>query len=94
MSPHPAARRTVTPEAMAFSTMFGLAPYLATLLADLYAGGPVLAMRVHIHHLRTAMECEAIDTTPNGYQLTDTGREECCKAFEEFRAWVRGLVAA
>ena len=36
------------------------------------------AVRQRIHHLRMALECEAIDCDPGqGYRLTETGRGEC-----------------
>lgn len=87
------ARRATTPEALAFATMFGLAPHLAELLAELADGGPRTALRVHVCALRRAMEPEAIDTTPSGYQLTEVGLAECRDAQAAFTAWVTGRAA-
>ena len=88
------ARWTAHPEAHALAAMLGIPAHLATLLASLYAGQTVRADRPSISHLRKALECEAIDTTPDGYHLTSTGMAECARAIGEFRNWINGRYAA
>lgn len=88
MTPRPSARRTTTPAEMAFATMFGIAPRLATVLADLQTGKPTPALRVHICALRRALPTEAIDTMNAGYILTDIGQQACAEAVADFVAWV------
>jgi hypothetical protein len=90
MSPQHSARRSVTPEELAFAAMFGLPAHVAAILARLYASPdePVEVNRFRISELRAAMVSEAIDTTPRGYHLTEEGRADCAKAITDFRAWV------
>ena len=90
MVTYPSARRSVTPEELAFAAMFGLPAHVSAILAKLYASDEVSlrADRRHISELRAAMECEAIDTTSAGYRLTEQGRAECDRTLEEFRQWV------
>jgi hypothetical protein len=69
--------------------MFGLQPALANLLATMFDGESVTALRTHIHRLRSALTDEAIDTLPaGGYCLTEIGMVECEGALDDFRAWV------
>jgi hypothetical protein len=88
MNTVPSARRIATPTELGFSVMFGLQPMLASLLAQMFAGAAVKALRTHIHKLRSALTDEAIDTTQTGYRLTDIGMVECREALADFRAWV------
>lgn len=88
MNTVPSARRIATPTELAFSTIFGLQPCLANILASMFAGDQVRTLRTHIHKLRSALTEEAIDTTPAGYALTDVGMVECREALADFRAWV------
>ena len=91
----PSARRIATPTELAFSTMFGLQPALANLLATMFDGESITALRTHIHRLRAALTEEAIDTLPaGGYCLTEIGVDECEKALTDFRAWVNERTAA
>jgi hypothetical protein len=90
----PSARRIATPTELAFSCMFGLQPLLASLLAQMFAGAAVKALRTHIHRLRQALTEEAIDTTSDGYALTEVGQGECEQALVDFRAWIEGERAA
>jgi hypothetical protein len=90
----PSARRIATPTELAFSTIFGLQPHLAHLLADMFAGAAVRAMRTQVHKLRAALTEEAIDTTSDGYSLTEVGKGECDQALVDFRAWIEGEKAA
>lgn len=87
------ARWSATPEAMAFATMFGLAPHLAELLARLATGQPLNAPRISVARLRRALDPEAIDTTARGYQITEIGVAQCEAAIQDFRAWVTGRAA-
>lgn len=89
----PSARRVATPVELALSTMFGLQPHLATILASMFAGATVAPMRTHIYKLRAALACEAIDTTPEGYRLTEVGVRECREAIAAFAEWVGGVAA-
>lgn len=94
MSPPSSARRSTTPSALAFATMFGLAARHAAVLDQLAQGQPIRGLlRVDICALRRALDTEAIDTTPRGYMLTDAGRAECRIAVDEFTAWVTGRAA-
>lgn len=86
----PSARRIATPIELAFGIWFGLAPHLAALLAEMFAGLTITTFRTNIHKLRNALNSEAIDTTPAGYRLTETGLSECAQAVVEFEAWVTG----
>lgn len=88
MNPTPSARRIATPIELALGVMFGLQPALAQILALMYSGETVTALRTHIHRLRSALPDEAVDTASAGYQLTDAGRAECDQAIADFREWV------
>ncbi len=91
----PSHRRIATPEELAYATHFGIAPALATLLAELQHAKPgrcISAWRTQICKLRLAMEPESIDTTTSGYCLTEVGRAECEAAIEAFQAWIREAV--
>jgi hypothetical protein len=88
------ARRIATPTELSFACVFGLPPVLAHILAEMFEGKPVRAMRTHIHRLRAALTAEAIDTTEAGYSLTEVGDGECRQALSDFRAWVTGREAA
>lgn len=94
MNANPSARRTVTPAEMAFATMLGIAPKLASVLASLQSGQITPALRVHICALRRALPAEAIDTRDSGYQLTDIGQTACAEAQAEFMAWIGTKEAA
>lgn len=88
MNTLPSARRIATPTELAFSTIFGLQPHLAHVLASMFVGDEVRVLRTHIHRLRAALTEEAIDTTTQGYRLTDVGMVECTGALADFRAWI------
>lgn len=89
----PSARRIATPTELGFSVMFGLRPSVAAILAEMFEGAHVRALRTHVHSLRAALSEEAIDTTEAGYALTAEGRAECESALTDFRSWVIGEAA-
>lgn len=89
----PSARRIATPIELAFAWYFGVCASNATTLEAMYRGGALRMPRIRAYKIRSAMNSEAIDTTSEGYILTDVGRAECKRAIKDFISWAVGEAA-
>lgn len=75
----------VTPTQVSIALALYDAPGPMTLQAMTQAcpdGGSKRSVMVHVCYLRKAMDCEAIDTLPGQYALTEVGRAEIDRILE------------